>query len=564
MMVDTPVMGKIDPDLLPDNVPACHQVIRDLVDRSDRMEQTLRVFTKALFGPKRDRLTREARAACRKMAEAHGWLSDEKSAAAEAEAQEAAMDSADGDKDDVKPPKKKGHGRRRLPAHLPRQVHLHDLKAEEKLCPGCGHEMLCIGVDESHQVDYVPAIWLVLEHRRPKYACPHCQDGIVVAAKLPAPIEKGLAGPNLLAHVIVSKYGDHLPLARQERIYARQGLHLARSTLCDWVRESALLLALLYECMLREVLASAVIHTDDTPQPFREKDAESTRKGRIWVYVGDHEHPYVVYDFSPDRKGETPRSRLQGFAGFLQADAYPGYEALYAAGTVIEVACWAHSRRKFVDAQSSDPVRAGEAVALIAELYRVEREALAAARIRHRQLHALPETTPDSRIRPDPQLLFEERAARRQTESVAILARINGWLAAQQVHVLPKSPMAEAIQYALNNWEALNRYVTDPRLDIDNNPAENALRPTVLGRVNHLFYGSEGGGRTAAILYSFIATCRRHDINPQTYLADVLQRIGSLPLSQLPELLPDRWKAAREKTGQPTPTPTPAQTAAPG
>lgn len=560
-MVDTSFMGEIDPNHLPDNVPACHQLIRELMARLDRMEQTLRVFSKALFGPKRDRLTREARAACRKMAQANGWLPEAANVtpAANADAQDG--DSADGDTADRKPEKKKGHGRRRLPANLPRQELLHDLKAEEKLCPGCGREMACIGVDESNQLEYMPAIWLIVHHRRPKYACPHCQDGITVAAKLPAPIEKGMAGPGLLAHVIVSKYGDHLPLARQERIYARQGLPLARSTLCDWVRESALLLLLLYELMIREILASAVIHTDDTPQPFRQKGADKTRKGRIWVYVGDHEHPYTIYDFSPNRKGENPRSLLEGFTGFLQADAYPGYDAMYADDHVTEVACWAHSRRKFVEAQSSDPIRAGEAVALIAALYRIEREALHAARARHRQAHALPEATPDNQIHPDMELLFQERAARRQAESVGLLAKISGWLDAQKDQLLPKSPMAEAIEYVRNNWDALNVYLTDPRLAIDNNIAENALRPTVLGRVNHLFYGSEGGGKTAAILYSFIATCRRHQIDPQAYLADVLGRIGNLPISRLPELLPDRWEAARTAAKHPVAT---AEPVAPG
>ena len=440
----------------------------------------------------------------------------------------------------------KGHGRRKLPADLPRQRVIHDLDEADKPCPCCGRMRQVIGQEVSEQLDYVPAKVTVIEHVRLKYICTACEADaapggpqIATAEKPLMPIEKGLAAPGLLAHVIVSKYADHLPLHRLERIFRRHGIDLARSTLCDWMRQSAEALEPLYDVMVRDVLASKVIHTDDTPVDVQDKSLGKTRTGRFWVYVGDEDHGQIVFDYTPSRSRDGPMTFLAEWGNdeprFLQADAFGGYDGIYAGqagGRVTEVACWAHARRKFYEARRSDPSNSAQALAIIRLLYDVETSAKKRFGAQKRDQTARP--------------LSAIRLELRQERSAPRLAEFKTWLEGLDVSaggdVLPKSPMGQAAAYALNQWDALTVYVTDGDLHIDNNPAENALRRIALGRKNWLFAGSDRGGRTAAILFSFIATCQRHRVEPFAYLRDVLARIAAHPHNRLPDLMPIRWR----------------------
>lgn len=441
------------------------------------------------------------------------------------------------------PVKRTGHGRRRLPTSLPREKIIHDLPDAEKACPCCGTARHIIGKRTHEQLDYVPAKVKVIEHVRLTYGCPRCEANveptgpqIVTAEKPLQPIEKGLAAPGLLSYVIVSKYGDHLPLHRLEGILKRTGIEIARSTLCDWAAQCADALNPLVDRMTEQVLASTVIHTDDTPVKVQDRRQTQTRTGRFWVYLGDEDHPQTVFTYTPSRSRDGPMNVLRDWGKdqrvYLQADAFGGYDGIYAGdagGQVTEVACWAHARRKFYDARHSDPAASSHALAQIRLLYDVESQAKKTAK-----------KTGDD--------LAATRWRLRQQQSVGRLAEFKTWLRSQQAQqggpVLPKSPMGQAIQYAINQWDALRVYTTDGRLAIDNNTSENALRRVAVGRKNWLFAGSDNGGRTAATLFSLIATCARHKIEPLAYLCDVLTRIAATPQSQLDNLLPNRWQPA--------------------
>jgi transposase len=495
----------------------------------------------------------------------------------------------------------KPHGRRRLPDNLPRQPKHHELPAADRVCPGCGQLRIDIGVDKSEQLDYRPASLFVIEHVVHKYACPCCSKpqgpapapslpqhpetdathgwaaelgaaatplekrpapepmettavppppgpssadplaeaqppaepppppappcGVVVAAPKPAlPIAKGLPGPGLLAHLIVSKCVDHLPLNRLERVYERQGLVLPRSTTCDWLAACAHWLRPLYELMVEVVLASRAVHTDDTPVKMQDRLRQLVT-ARLWVYLGDAAHAYNVFDFTPNRKRDGPQRFLADYRGYLQADAFSGYDGLYlpdprdGVARILEVACNAHARRKFYDARSSDELRAHQALAYYAQLYEIERQAKN----------------------------FDEgiRLHMRQDLAVPILNQFRTWLDGQRAEVLPKSPLGEAFTYVRNNWTALVRYTEASFLAIDNNVAEREMKTIALGRKNWLFVGSEQGGQTAAVLYSFTSTCQRLRVEPWAYLQDVLTRLPTTAPAHLADLLPDRWEAAR-------------------
>jgi transposase len=420
------------------------------------------------------------------------------------------------------PPQQNGHGRRKLPADLPRQRIEHDLSEAEKVCPCCAAPRVKIGEEISERLDYTPSQLQVIEHVRPKYLCRKCQGEIAIAPLPPEPIAKAIAAPGLLAHVIVSKFADHLPLYRQEKIFARSGLELPRSTLCDWLAGCAEVLQPLYALMVKRVLQAKVIHTDDTP--VRLLQNEESKTGRMWVYLGNATHPYTVYEATPNRSRDGPMTFLKGFKGYLQADAFSGYDRVYAQG-VTEVACWAHARRKFVEAESSDAARAAEAMARIRSLYAVEDRARS--------------------------LAAPQRAELRQVEAAPRLESLRQWLNQLQKETLPKSPLGQAVAYVQNQWTALTVYLTDGDLAIDNNAAERALRGTAVGRKNWLFFGSETGGQTAAVLTSFIATCQRHAVNPWQYLKDVLTRLPACKQAELPNLLPDAWSKAQHAAAEP-------------
>ena len=424
-------------------------------------------------------------------------------------------------------PKKKGHGRRRLPAALPRERVEHTLPPEAQVCTKCGGGMKWIGEEVSEQLDYRPACLFIRQHARAKYACTDCQESVVLAPMPQQPIEKGLPGPGLIAHVIVSKFEDHLPLNRQERIFKRYGLAISRSTQGHWAGFAADLIEPLVKEMTREILQSAVIHTDDTTvRVLDEAYKKTTRTGRLWAYLGDDEHPYTVFDYTPTREKKWPEAFLGDWRGFLQADAYAGYDAMFTLDGMVEVACWAHARRKFIHAQDTDAARAAVPLTYIRRLYKIELEATALG------------------LDPDALRALRQDRSRPETD------KLRTWLLAQVGVVLPKSPLGEAIGYALDQWTALTRYLDDGRLDIDNNAAEQARRRVAVGRKNWLFTGSDEGGRRAAIFYSLIETCRRHGVEPFAYLRDILERVSTHPAKDIAALLPTNWKKEQEALRQ--------------
>jgi transposase len=408
--------------------------------------------------------------------------------------------------------------RRPLPGHLPREDRRHEPAG--CTCPACGGRLHVIGEDVSEVLDYVPAQFKVVRHVRPRFACRACES--IHQVPMPSlPIERGRPGPGLLAQVLIAKFCDHLPLYRQSLIYARAGVELDRSTLADWVGRATWLLQPLGERLAAHVFAAAKIHADDTPVPVLDPGRGRTKTGRLWVYVrddrpwGDASPPAAVFFYAPDRKGERPAAHLAGFSGFLQADAYPGFDRLYGE-RIVEVACWAHARRKIFDVHEStkSPI-AAEALAKIGELYEIE------ASIRGRP--------------PDQRREVRRRQARPR------LAALKAWFEVQLAKLPPKGGLAQAIRYALANWAALIRYTEDGRLEIDNNRAENTLRGVALGRKNWLFAGSDTGGARAAAIYSLIETCKLGGIDPFAYLRDVLARIADHKISRIDELLPWTW-----------------------
>jgi transposase len=400
---------------------------------------------------------------------------------------------------------------------LPHYQHEHDLSEADKQCSGCGRLKDRIGQDESRVLEYVPAKLEVHVYVRPKYACRHCQDGVASPPPPERPIARGIAGPGLIAQIVVAKFGDHLPLYRQEDFFTRHGLHIARSTQCDWVQAAAELLRPLYERQKELLLQSAVLWTDDTPVTLLSPGQAGSRTGRFWTYIAD-EHPYSVYDFTVSRARDGPASFLRGFEGYLHADAYGGYDQIYLGSNdaIREVACWAHARRKFFDAIHSSPREVHHILEWIRQLYDVEERART--------------------------WTAEARAALRQHEAKPVLDRIEAYLAQLERRALPKSVLAKAVMYAQNQWQALRRYVTDGRLSIDNNISKRTLRHQAIGRKNWLFLGSERAGPRAAVLFTVLAGAKRHRIEPWTYLRELLLCLHDDD-SRLDEMLPDRWAA---------------------
>jgi transposase len=418
--------------------------------------------------------------------------------------------------------KRRGHGRRPHRAELPREREVLDLTEVERACPCCGEVRVRIGADVSERLDYRPACLFVRVLERPTYLCRRCeQQGnniqAVQAPLPPEPIPRSTVGAGLLAHVLVSKWWDHLPLYRLEGILARLGWDVPRSTLCDQMMRCAELLTPLYDLMCRRVRSSFALHADDTPIAL----LNPRRTAYAWVYVGDQANPYTVFDLSVGRQQEFPETFLAGYRGFIHADAYAGYNPLYRAGAT-HVGCWAHARRGFFEAKESDPARAHEALARIRLLYAVEAEAKAK------------------------KFTGTDLAAYRRERAKPVLQSFADWLAHEVPRVLPKSRIGEAVGYAANQWPTLIRYLEDGRLTIDNGPAEQAVRPLAVGRNNWLHIGGDGGLRATAVLLSLAASVKRHEINPWAYLTQVLTQLPSRrPGADLTDLLPDTWTSAR-------------------
>ena len=412
--------------------------------------------------------------------------------------------------------KKHLNGRRPLLEHLPRERIEYHPPQEDLICSCCGQTKQAIGEEVTEELDYVPASFVVRQHVRIKYACKNCQEGVVIVDLPARPIEKGRPGPGLLAHVLTSKYGDHLPLHRQEGIFKRHGVDIKRSTMCDWVRDCADLLSPIVHYMQKIILESKKIHTDDTPVPVQDGSRTQTRKGYLWAYIGDNND--VVFDYTPTHSRDGPVAFLGDYSGYVHADAYKGYDAFFEKGKAKEVACWAHTRRKFYDSLTTDPKRAHEMLAMIGKLYDVERQA-----------------------KEDGLGTIALKDLREQY-SKSILEEIRVCLEDWSVEVLPKSPIGQAVGYARGQWTALNRYIDDGDLAIDNNLAERVLRTVAIGRRNWLFAGSDAGAERAAIIYSLIASCKLCDIDPFDYLRHVLDSIGTHPASKIVELTPSGWK----------------------
>jgi len=416
---------------------------------------------------------------------------------------------------------KRRKGRRNLAnfENLPVTTQVHELNAAERACPCCGIERKEIGTDESWQVEYLPGHFERIHHVRKKYACAGCESNgnnpqMKTAAKPEMAIDKGMAGPGLLAYIATSKFSDYVPLYRLEDIFERQGFEISRATQSVWCGDMADLAEPLWELMAERVRASHVVATDDTIMPMLSKG--KTTNARMWVYVGDDDYPYNVFDFTLNRGRDGPKYFLKDYRQVLLADAYGGYNGVVAGNEITRAGCWAHMKRKVIDAEKAAPEIAQEAVERVRALYAVERQSKDAS--------------------------VEERLKLRQQQSAPLLAQLRERLLTWKEQLLPKHPMAEAVNYALGQWTELNVFCSDGAVSIDNNVSEREMKRVVLNRKNSLFVGNPRGGRTAAILASLTSTCRRHDIDPQLYLTQLLTNLSQVRKSELSNWLPDQWR----------------------
>lgn len=425
------------------------------------------------------------------------------------------------------PSQKKHPGRHKLPEHLERVVVEHDLSDEEKICPVCRGHMVKVQDMTTEQLDVVPAKLQVKKHVRFKYACRHCY-GAIKSSPLPdQPIDKGLPSADLLAHILVHKFYDHLPFYRQQRWFQRNGYEVSRSTLWSWEEKCALALEPLVDELSQELISREHLYSDDTTMPTLEKGLGKAKVARIWAYTcrpTADQTPITVYRYTPDRKGIHPQTFLQNFKGYLQVDAYAGFDRLFANENqqIIEVGCMAHARRKFIEVATLDPLSiAFKALEKIQALYKIERFARENA------------------------YSDEYRKWLRLKRSKPVLKELYRWLRKHQPQAPPKSSLGQAISYMLHHWRALTTFLTDGRLEIDNNRCERAIKSIVIGRKNFLFMGGPQGGKAAAIIFSLMETCRQNKVDPQAYLADVLARLPTHPYRRIKELLPQYWQPSQ-------------------
>ena len=416
---------------------------------------------------------------------------------------------------------KRRPGRRNLAnfENLPVTTQVHELGAAERACPCCGVERKEIGADESWQVEYLPGHFERIHHVRKKYACPGCESHgdnprMETAAKPETAIDKGMAGPGLLAYIVTSKFSDYVPLYRMEDIFQRQGFEISRATQSVWCGDVADLVEPLYELMAERVRSSHVVATDDTIMPMLSKGKAAN--ARMWVYVGDDAHPYNVFDFTLNRGRDGPKYFLKDYRQVLLADGYGGYNGVVIGNEIVRAGCWAHARRKIIEAEKVAPEIAREAVEMVRALYAVERQARDAS--------------------------VPERLRLRQEQSAPVLAHLREKLLEWKKQLLPRHPMAEAVNYVLGQWTELNVFCADGAVPIDNNISEREMKRVVLNRKNSLFVGNARGGRTAAVLASLTGTCRRHDVDPQLYLTQLLTNLPTTRMNELSAWLPDQWK----------------------
>ena len=488
------------PDSLPDDARALKALLVAARDENERLIAIIKELQRHRFGPRSEKIDPDQLAL---------MLEDIEQSIAAGDAKAEVEGKAEDKSTNASLRRKRQINRGARPKHLPREEAVVDLT--DKGCPCCGGLRVKIGEDVSERLDMIPARFKVIVTRRPKYACRDC-DGEV--AQAPAPehlIEGGIPTEALIAAVVIAKYADHLPLYRQAQIYGRQGVELDRSTLADWSGRAAFALRPVYDRLLEVLKGSDKLFADETRAPVLDPGRRKTKTGQLWAYARDDrpwggpEPPSVVYVYEPDRKHERPAAHLAGFAGILQVDGYGAYKALAEGNAVTLAFWWAHARRNFFDIQASNPAPiAAEALARIGGLYAIERD------IRGSGAPA--------------------RRAARQARARPILEALKPWLEAK---------LAEAIRYALSRWVGLTRYLDDGRIEIDNNVVERAMRPIALGRKNHLFAGSDEGGRHWAVHASLIETWKMNDVDPQAWLADVLDKIANRhPMSKIDELLP--------------------------
>ncbi len=405
-----------------------------------------------------------------------------------------------------------------------------DLPEDQKPCPACGQMRQRMGQDTRWLLERIPARFVRIEEIRCKYVCTACEQAaaetgpqIAVAEKPVAPIDKGLAGPGLLAYIATAKFADFMPLFRLEAIFKRMGFAIDRATQCVWMRDIAELVLPLQQLMVQRVLASHIIATDDTVLPMQAPG--KTKKARIWIYRGDDEHPYNVFAFTISRTRDGPAQFLKDYHGVLQADAYGGYEGICVGGGITQAGCWTHARGKFVDTQTLAPTVTGPALELIGQLFAIDRSAEG--------------------------LCPQDHLALRQEKSVPVLAVLHERLLAWKDTLLPKHPVAGAVGYVLNQWGPLTAFTKDAAIRLDNNLAEQQMKRIAMGRKAFLFVGNERGGQTAAILSSLTSTCQRHNIDPERYLTQLLANLPSTPVSQLDQWLPDVWKQRHAQVNAP-------------
>lgn len=525
-----PLPGNVD--VLQAMIAELRQALADQKQRVAELEQAMDILLRRL-----QRTPREV------------WPADQPALFPEVQANAAAADepaptppesaatlAAEPEPSKPKKPQKPGHGRRSLEdllKSLPLERREHPLTEAERACPCCGRQRRQIGEQTTQQLEYIPAKLVCVQHAQFTYSCPHCPEHITTAPKPPQPIDRGLAGPGLLALVAASKFDDYLPLYRQELILNRAGLFLARSTLCDWLMAVGTLVQPLVERMKQDVFRGRVVRTDGTSIEVQlEGLAGQTKTGYFWPYLGDDDHPHVVVDFSLDKRKEHPQRFLAGYSGYVQVDAYSAYDGCFLANAdsehpKIEVACWSHAERYFEAARNSDPGRVAEGLGFVRALFALE----ARAKREH-----LAET---------------EVLALRQREAAPMLADFKTWLDATRPHVLPKSPLGDALRYTLNQWEALCRYAGTGFLAMDNNATERINKLIARGRVNWLFVGSPRGGETAARLLSLVVSCRRLHMDSFLYLRDVFATLPDLPSARLDDLLPARWLESHPEARHP-------------
>jgi transposase len=514
-----------DPALLKQMIVDLLQALQQSQHQCEGLQHRLDQLLRRLYGPKAERFDPN-----------QPWLFPESAtAAADSKAATPAPASApepNGAAAAAKP-KRPGHGRKQLPAMLPRQRIEHPLPEAQRVCPCCGEVCQKFGEEISEQLDYRPASVFVWQHVRFKYACGKCHDHIAVAPAPAQVIDKGLPGPGLLAQIVASKYADHLPLHRLERILGRHGIELSRSTMCGWMAHVAGLLRPLVDLMAEQVRQSKMVHTDATKMPYLDPQSAPGRtlSGQIWIYYGDRAHPFNVFDFCGDHSGRGIDAFLRDrhYRGYLNADAHNVYDHLFQSGDIIELGCWTHCRRHFYESKDSDPARAHLVLARIGQLYEAEKQVkkiIAQRELQGEDADAV-------------------RLQMRQEQSLPVISALRQWLEQERLELLPKSPIGQATAYALRHWQALTRYLEDGFLDIDNNVAELALRHIAIGRKNWLFAGSTSGAQTAAILFSMTSTCHRHRRDPFAYVHDLLPRLAHEPQPAAEVLrawLPDRWR----------------------